>query len=247
MRQNNLINVKRSKFTLIELLVVIAIIAILAAMLLPTLNKARESGKSSTCANNLKQIGNIVAFYIGDSNDFFPVATSTIRHAAYYLSIDGYIKDFSMFDCPSDMTRTAGVADGFQNYAAWWTAKNNRSYAFNQTAGGPYTTALRYKPYRPGRAADGSFRSSTKDIICFDLENGATTSVPFTSGSGYPSAMWASPSVGTKANRHNGCANVLMADGHTESININNRDWSSYQTIEGYTESLISSGYTESY
>ena len=69
----------RRGFTLIELLVVIAIIAILAAMLLPVLSRAKESGRRISCLNQLKQLSLAAQMFVDENGGNYPARSETDR------------------------------------------------------------------------------------------------------------------------------------------------------------------------
>ena len=74
---------QRSAFTLIELLVVVAIVAILIGLMVPSLAKARESSRQTTCGANLTGIGKSMLTYAAEWNTFpiQPPPTSAARFA----------------------------------------------------------------------------------------------------------------------------------------------------------------------
>ena len=102
---------KNDGFTLIELLVVIAVIAILIAMLVPAVQKVRESAARTTCSNNLKQIG-LALHTCHDAQRFFPAARTTKPKCSWVPSVLPYLEQKALHSQ--------------YNFKADWTDKTNR-------------------------------------------------------------------------------------------------------------------------
>jgi prepilin-type N-terminal cleavage/methylation domain-containing protein/prepilin-type processing-associated H-X9-DG protein len=88
----------KAGFTLVELLVVVAVIGILIALLLPAIQAAREAGRRSQCANNLKQMGLAADQYL-DAYGAFPASwVNGVESVAWARSLLPFLEHSALYN-----------------------------------------------------------------------------------------------------------------------------------------------------
>jgi prepilin-type N-terminal cleavage/methylation domain-containing protein/prepilin-type processing-associated H-X9-DG protein len=111
---------KRGGFTLVELLVVIGIIALLISILLPSLNRARESAQRTACLANLRSVMQMIHLYAAENKQQIPLGCSSdVYQTSYFIAQGnsattwrwpgfgclykaGFLKDPRYLYCPSE-------------------------------------------------------------------------------------------------------------------------------------------------
>jgi len=227
---------RQTGFTLIELVVVISIIAILAAVLLPTLAKARERARGIFCLNNTRQLWFGWQLYADDHQGLLPYnlgGTGPDGVSPLRTNLN-WVNNVLTWDLDSDNTNTASLSDAslgpyvskvasiyrcpsdqslssIQRQAGW-TARV-RSYSMNAMVGNAGTAStVGYNLNNPGYVQFFKISSIPlpSDIFIFlDEHPDSINDGYFLNRDYYPE--WHD----LPASYHNGAAAFSFADGHS--------------------------------
>jgi prepilin-type N-terminal cleavage/methylation domain-containing protein len=144
-------------FTLIELLVVIAVIALLVGLLLPAVQKVRESANRVSCANNLKQIGTACLLYEKDNHCLPPTfvrdgGASWMVLILPYLEQDNLLRQWNLNQTYYQQNDTARLSAVINYFCP--TRRLSPGIPAASTVGDTPWTAPPDAPNVPGALAD---------------------------------------------------------------------------------------------
>ena len=215
-------------FTLIELLVVIAIIAILAAMLLPSLSKARETAKRISCTSQLKQWGATFNSYCDNYRGMLPNFAYSRPLAMQQIMMDQNINGSKKL---TDILYPDSSAAVWQKYYGKGIMKCPSVPETNHGFYGDY--ALYMRMLSNGTVTPSSprfihkYAHASSIIAIFDSASPDTTKVGGWSTTWYDDA-WTANGTATYnlarqigGARHGGKSNFVYIDGHTGATTYN--------------------------